>query len=203
VRTLLQARRDTLTGDRASATLRARCAAPGARAAGRAARWRGRLAPLALAAGVVLVVGGASLYELTLRSTRVMAAELTADHMKCFAMNAVLGTRQAAGVVESSMATRFGWHPQLPDADRLGLQLVGARPCLYGEGRVAHIMYRHDGRPVSLFMLPRSTRPEEVLEVMGHEAAIWSSHDRTFVLIAEEPRPDVQRMAALMRASVR
>src|SRR5262245_15503535 len=49
--------------------------------------WRARLAPLALAASLVLVVGGAFVYQVTDASARVMAAELTADHVKCFAMN--------------------------------------------------------------------------------------------------------------------
>ncbi len=48
------------------------------------------------------------------------------------------------------------------ESERAGLELVGARPCLYGEGRVAHIMYRHHGVPVSLFMLPHSARAQEV-----------------------------------------
>ncbi|MGE5242822.1 MAG: anti-sigma factor family protein [Betaproteobacteria bacterium] len=202
VRTLLRSRRAALGVASAPAALRARCAAAPAAAAGRGslAAWRARLGPLALAASLVLVVGGAFVYELTDRSTRVMAAELTADHMKCFALNNVLGTHQSATAVEGAMLSGFGWRLRVP-ADT-GLQLVGARPCLYGEGRVAHVMFRHDGRPVSLFMLPGSTRPEEVLNVLGHEAAIWSSDQRTYVLIAEEPRAEVQQMAAVIQAGL-
>src|SRR5262245_58220762 len=43
--------------------------------------WRRRLAPLALAASLVLFVGAAFLYQLTVSSTHVMAAELAIDHM--------------------------------------------------------------------------------------------------------------------------
>jgi hypothetical protein len=64
-------------------------------------------------------------------------------------------------------------------------------------------MYRHHGVPVSVFMLPASVRPQEVLEVMGHEAAVWSSGQRTFVLIAREPRQDVERLASFVQASLR
>src|SRR3954464_8814410 len=39
--------------------------------------WRSRLAPISIAAGVILVLGGVGLYEATDRSTRVLAAELT------------------------------------------------------------------------------------------------------------------------------
>ena len=133
-----------------------------------------------------------------------MVAELTADHVKCFAMNAVLRTHQATEAVEGSMASGFSWDMRLPEsAEREGLELVGSRPCVYGEGKVAHIMYRYHGRPVSLFMLPRTTRAEQLVEVFGHEAAIWSVGDRTFVLIAREARSEVERMAAFVHAALR
>jgi hypothetical protein len=52
-------------------------------------------------------------------------------------------------------------------------------------------------------MLPDSVRPQELLDVMGHEAAVWSSGGRTFVLIAREPRDEVERMASFIQASLR
>jgi anti-sigma factor RsiW len=163
-----------------------------------------RLVPYALAASLVLVVGGAFVYQATDQSARVLAAELTADHVKCFAMNRALGTQEGPAAVESSMASGFDWRMHLPaDPARAGLELVGSRPCLYGEGKIAHIMYRHEGRPVSLFMLPKSARTEELVEVLGHEAKIWCVGDRTFVLLAREPRRDVERMASFVQAAMR
>ncbi len=208
VRALIQARKPALVSECASTALRERCAKARARqtAAGgdavHVARWR--FGPLALAAALVLFVAGTFLYQMTAASSRVMAAELTADHVKCFAMNRVLGTHEEPMTVAASMASHFGWTLRLPaDPERAGLELVGARPCLYGEGRVAHLMYRHHGVPVSIFMLPGSIRPQELLEVMGHEAAIWSEGQRTFVLVAHEPREEVERMAAFVQASLR
>lgn len=211
VRAIVHTHKPLLQRECASSTLRKACAGLTARTMPTAAEawpperaWRVRLAPFALAASVVLLVGGAFVYQVTDRSTTVMAAELTADHVKCFALNTLLGTHQALSVVESSVAGSFGWQARLPaDAERGGLELVGERPCLYGEGRVAHIMYRYHGHPVSLFMLPHSTRPESLTEVMGHECAVWSSGNRTFVLIAREPRDDVARMASFVQASLR
>jgi len=163
-----------------------------------------RVAPFALAASLVLVVGGAFLYQATAQSARVLAVELTADHLKCFAMNSALGTHQMAAAVESSMASGFDWRMHLPDnPSRAGLELVGARPCLYGEGKIAHIMYRHQGHPVSLFMLPKTARAQQLVEVLGHEAAIWCVGNRTFVVVAREPRPEVERIASFVRASLR
>lgn len=218
VRELVAARRPALGADRPSAALRMACSqlavkgphpVSAARRAPQPARaglpWRMRLAPLALAASLVGIVGGAFVYQATERSTRVMAAELTADHVKCFALNGVFGTHHEANLVEQSMLTGFGWRMRAAaqQFEDVGLRLVGSRPCLYGEGRVAHIMFRHEGRPVSIFMLPKAVREEELIKVMGHQAAVWSVGGRTFVLIAREPRTEVERMASMVRSSLR
>jgi anti-sigma factor RsiW len=220
VRNLVQARQRGLCRA-APPFLRAKCskiaaqvnayAAPGTLAPGTGApgtlapraSWTSRLAPMAMAASLVTVVGGAFLYQATHRSARVMAAELAADHIKCFAMNAAFGTHEKASAVESSMLSSFDWRMHLPaDPSRAGLELVGARPCLYGEGRIAHIMYRHEGRPVSLFMLPNTERTQGLVEVLGHEAAVWCANNRTFVLVSREPKQDVERLAAFVQSSL-
>ena len=204
VQALIRARRPALKAGVSPPLLRVRCASLSSQAASSAV-WRVRLLPFALAASLVVIVAGAFLFELTEWSTRVLAAELTADHLKCFrVLNNVLNTRQTSGAVEASMASGFDWPMRLPEhAERIGLELVGARPCLYAEGLVAHIMYRHNGSPVSLFMLPRGTRAEEAVEVMGHQTKIWSVGGRTFVLIASEPRAEVERITAFVQAALR
>jgi anti-sigma factor RsiW len=171
----------------------------------RAASVRTQVAPLAAAASLVLIVGGAFVYQLTSSSNRVMAAELAADHVKCFALNGLLHTHDDAATVESSMLSGFGWQMRVPDrASTAGLELVGSRPCLYGEGKIAHIMYRdrRTGEPVSLFMLPRTARTEEFVQVLGHQAAIWCARDRTFVLVAHEPKAEVERMVSAVQAGL-
>jgi anti-sigma factor RsiW len=212
VRDLMHERKPALCHSHAPAILRSHCAAAArfntaatkSRASDVAPRgWTAWLAPLGAAASLVVIVGGAFLYQATAQSSHVLAAELAADHMKCFAMNAVLGTHQSPDTVQSSMASGFGWNMRLPlGAEREGLELVGSRPCLYGEGKIAHIMYRHNGQPLSLFMLPRTERPEQLVETLGHECAIWSSQDRTFVLVSRESRADVQRLAEYVHASM-
>jgi hypothetical protein len=162
-----------------------------------------RLGPVALAASLVIVVGGAFVYQATDKSARVMAAQLVADHAKCFAMNSALGTLQSASVVEQNMGSAFDWDVHLPDQPiRAGLELVGARLCIYGGGKIAHIMYRHEGAPVSVFMLPKTMRAQEFVEVLGHEAAIWCENNRTFVVVAGEPRRNVEQIASFMQASL-
>jgi anti-sigma factor RsiW len=166
--------------------------------------WRRRLAPLAAAASLVLVVGAAFLYQLTVSSTHVMAAELALDHMKCFALNGALHTHDEASAVESSLLTGFGWKVRLPAEPRQeGLELVGSRPCLYGEGKIAHIMYRRAGEPVSIYMLPDTARTQEVVQVLGHRAAIWCDGKRTFVVLAKQPQQEVERIASWVQASMK
>jgi anti-sigma factor RsiW len=207
VHALISTRRSALGGDAVPPALRARCALLGRHATPllRTPTRRARATGFALAAGLVLVVAGAFVFEATGRSTRVLAAELTADHMKCFrVIDSGFGAHQGPQAVESSMASSFGWQMRLPEhAERAGLELVGARRCVYGQGVVAHIMYRHNGNPVSIFMLPKRARPEELIEVMGHQAAIWSVGDRTFVLIAREPRAEVERMTSFVHTALR
>jgi anti-sigma factor RsiW len=222
VHELMRERKSALCHGHAPAILRGRCAAAarfstvgtkspahadGANA-GHATRFGRRawswIAPLSAAASLVAIVGGAFFYQATAESSHLLAAELAADHMKCFAMNAVLGTHQSIETVQSSMASGFGWNMRLPvGAEREGLELVGSRPCLYGEGKIAHIMYRHNGEPLSLFMLPRTVRPEQVVETLGHECAIWSSEDRTFVLVSRESRADVEKLVQYVNVSMR
>lgn len=219
VRELIRARRTSLAVPSAPEGLHAKCAraaqAPPAVVDGRfgdAQRgavpltWRARLAPLAVAASLVLIVGAAFLYQLTTSSTRVLAAELTADHLKCFAVNGVLRSHDDRSTVESSMLSWFNWSVHLPEEPANGsLELVTGRPCLYGVGKVAHIMYRdrdHD-EPVSLFMLPKTERAEQVVKVLGHEAVIWCANNRTFVLVARRPKAEVERIASYVRAALR
>jgi anti-sigma factor RsiW len=203
VRTLIQSRKAALDAPRAPQALHAKCSEIARLTPGAPTSWRARLTPYALAASLVAVVGGAFLYQATDKSARLLAAELTADHVKCFAMNRVLGTHQATAAVESSLASGFGWRAHLPeDPARAGLELVGARPCLYAEGKIAHIMYRQNGNPVSLFMLPNTARAEQLVEVLGHEAKIWCVGNRTFVLVTRQTKPEVERLASFVQAGL-
>jgi anti-sigma factor RsiW len=227
VHDLLQARRKALGMACAPPALHARCAAHAWRRPGASTRTgtpsteaaparpevtpgregsRWRFAPLALAASLVLIVGAAFLYQLTASSSRVMAAELAADHLKCFAMNDVLHPHQTAATVESSMLSGFGWRMHVPSSpSATDLELIGSRVCVYGDGRVAHIMYRHHGEPLSLFMLPEALRAqeEEIVQVLGHRAAIWCDGERTFVLVGHQPKEEVELMARVVRTAMK
>jgi anti-sigma factor RsiW len=207
VRDLMSARRPALTAEGAPPALQAQCREIANRAlpppaVRQPAAWRWM--PLAVSGALVTLVAVAFLYQATHYSARLLAAELAADHVKCFAANRVLGTHDEPAAVESAMLSAFGWPLHLPAAlQESGLELVGGRRCLYGEGKIAHLMYRERGRPVSIFMLPRRSRPEELVEILGHEAVIWSAGDRTFVLVARGSRAEVEQMALVAKAALK
>jgi hypothetical protein len=174
----------------------------------RSASWlrSGRVARVAVAAAVVLAAGAAIVYQATQSSVGLLAAELMADHVKCGLINGAVGTAHSEAAVEHWLSSAFGWQADLPDApEREGLELVGSRTCLYGRGRVAHIMYRdirHEGKLVSVFMLPGQVREAALVDALGHEASVWSDGRRTFVLLAREPRSEVARLASFVTASL-
>ncbi len=183
-------------------------AATAAAAVGARRAWRDRR--LAVAAMFLLVVGGAVAYRATVGATRAMAAELTADHMKCFMVNNVLHTHESVAEVEAYLRSGFDWQATLPEhepapapAPHEDLEVVGARPCFYEHGKVAHIMYRHRGLPVSIFMLPGVEYERNLVHTLGHDAVIWADAGRTFVLIAKAPRADVEKIATMVQASLR
>src|SRR5262249_6160241 len=118
-------------------------------------------------------------------------------------MNGTLGMYRPAAAVEQNLSAAFDWPIHLPDHPlTAGLELVGARLCMYGQGKIAHIMYRHQGKPLSVFMLPKTMRAQDFVEVLGHEAAIWCANNRTFVVVAREPRRDVEQVASFVQASL-
>lgn len=213
--TLLRGRRSELRQTPAPAALRARIR-PDAAASPRivpftaaaavvtpARRPSWRLSRLAAAAMFLLVIGGAFVYRATVGATQAMAAELAADHVKCFMMNTVLRTHESIADVEAYMRSGFDWAAELPEhVEHEGMQLVGSRPCLYEHGKVAHIMYRHKGVPVSIFMVPGQVHRDELVHVFGHDAVIWSDAHRTFVLIAKASPEEVEHVASFVRASL-
>ncbi len=51
-------------------------------------------------------------------------------------------------------------------------------------------------------MLPRRARAEELVDVLGHGAAIWSVGDRTFVLVTRASPAELERMATFVKAAL-
>jgi hypothetical protein len=62
---------------------------------------------------------------------------------------------------------------------------LAVRRCLYGDGFAAHVLYRVNGEPVSLFIMPGLARQAAELGVLGHDAMVWTQGDRTYMLLGE------------------
>jgi anti-sigma factor RsiW len=177
----------------ASETLRARCAdhaRPVALPPASTSRLSGvrRWAPLSLAATLLLAVAGAFFLGLN-NKVQALAAQLTLDHVTCFQFAPErLGHADAAAAAREWTA-RQGWAIQIPASSaREGLELLGIRRCAMSSGRVAHVMYKWKGEPLSVFVVPRPLRrmrdPQEMVEKFGHEAVMWTDRDRTYVILA-------------------
>jgi hypothetical protein len=102
--------------------------------------------------------------------------------------------------VQHRLAERYGFHARVPpSAPNERLRLVGARRCLTAEGTNAHILYRVDGRPLSLYLVPDDSRAAATLDVLGRDAVVWSGDNGTYVLVGEHGRGDAERVASYMQ----
>ena len=164
--------------------------------------WTGRFTAFAAAAMVVLTLGAVLLPVATVRSTALLAAQLALDHLKCFTIEGDADGRpitkeQAEATLRSDFDLTVAVPPSLPQEQ---LELLAVRRCLYGDGRAAHLMYRLNGEPLSLFVVPGLARPAAELSLFGHEQVVWTSGERTYMLVAGAGSGDaLARVASYLR----
>jgi len=194
-RQLLRACADRLRTGEVPDALRSRCQELSRRSAA-SHLWSRRFVRLA-AAAVVVIVTGSLLSFVTRQSDALLAAQLTADHVKCFALFGPHDGRTLdAAQAQQMLQQRFGMDVHVPPASPSGgLELVNARRCLYAEGRVPHLMYQANGQDISLFVLEGESRPPAEFTAFGHHTRIWSRGDRTFVLITPSSEATVAEAA--------
>ena len=194
-RTVLRDRAATLRQQALPPGLRSRCEALAREHGSPATRgWTGaftlrslapRLLPASLTAILIVFTSTALISLATQRSDTLLAAQLTADHAKCFKLFAGEGSATAdAARLEQMLADRYGWDVHVPPSSpAAGVELVGARRCLYADGRIPHVMYRVNGRNVSLYMLEGVERRDADVTSFGHRSRIWSRGATTYVLV--------------------
>lgn len=156
-----------------------------------------RWTAVAAAAGVVLAVSGGAVWA-TGQSSVLLAAQLTLDHLKCFVID---GDDRADGLTpadgQAHFHDDFGMDVTLPTPSGDGrAKLVSVRQCLYGQGWVAHALYRVDGGEVSLFVLSGRHR-DGALDAFGRHADVIARGDRTFVVVAPSGVPQVAQALGL------
>lgn len=168
--------------------------------------WGGRMAAFAMASVFVLTIGAVLLPVTTMRSTVVLAAQMALDHLKCFTIEgdadgAPLSKPQAEEILKREYRLEVVVPPSLPD-DRL--ELMAVRRCLYGDGLSAHLMYRLNGEPVSLFVIPGLSRPDAAFSMFGHDQVVWTEGDRTYMLVARGGlRDNLARLAPYLRSEAK
>jgi len=157
--------------------------------------WAAAAAVFVLATGTLVVAG---------RTTTVFAAELALDHLKCFALFENASRTPDPESLSRQLGQAYGWRLKVPgDARALELRLVGGRRCFSTDGRVAHILYRHGGRPLSLFFVPGGeARAAATIDTLGHEVIMWPHGGMTVVVMAREPREQLARVADYFKRAV-
>jgi anti-sigma factor RsiW len=208
VRAVVAACRPSL---RASAPddLRARCAAH-ARTAPPKPSIVGRLAerrwvPLSVAATLVIAIATAFIIGVN-DKVEALAAQLTLDHIKCFQLAPERLAHTDAATAARDWNDKQGWAIDVPaSSSSEDLELLAVRRCAWTHGRVAHVMYTWHGHPLSVFVVPRTVSGasdrQEFVEKFGHEAVIWSSKDRTYVLLARGGPAELAPVVGYVRAN--
>ena len=207
-RTLVCSKRDSLRAT-APGGLRERCAAQqmaARRSTGAIARrsWVpvSLAASILLAAGLFLVFGWGS-------SVETYAAQLSADHLKCFQFARAEASSGDLTSIGYNWQRNNGWGLKIgAPSPAEGLQLLGIRRCGSTRGRVAHILYKWRGEPVSVYVLnsrfdhaPDAAHGHDVIR-LGEHAIVWTDHDRTYAVVADRRLGDLPRVAAYVRRSI-
>jgi anti-sigma factor RsiW len=162
--------------------------------------WRWLVSAAALVVlGVVI-----SLPTLTRQSNALLAAQLSADHMKCFTVFTPRdSTGREAAAAERQLAAH-GWEMHVPPSSpEHDLQLLGVRRCIYAEGAVPHVMYTLRGRPMSLYFLDSGARQAAVMDSFGQQCRIWQRDGRTFVLVASADAGSLDSVASYVEQEAR
>ncbi len=192
IRDVIQTRASRL-GDRTSAALKARCVAatpesPTAPGVQSSQGWyqsaRGWV-PLSMAATVLLAVGAVFFVGQDQKLEAAFAAQLAIDHDRCFQdldpATAEIDEQQAQRV----LARDFGLDVAVP-AESDDFDVVDVRICLYDGGQMAHLLCEWRGERLSLFIVPDRTDREHDLEIVDHDAVIWSQNENSYVLVTEK-----------------
>lgn len=146
---------------------------------------RSRLSAFAAAAAVVLAVVG-TLSWATGRSSVLLAAQLTLDHLKCFVIDGEDHDHpMSTAAAQTAFHQQFDMDVHLPEPPPGSLaRLVSVRQCLYGAGWIAHALYRVDGEAVSLFVLSDEAASPAAVEAFGRHAEVLVRGRTTYVLVA-------------------
>lgn len=135
---------------------------------------------------------------------QALAFQMTIDHMTCLRFGKTSARMNPVAAAREWQAT-FGWSLTVPpSSEPADLELRAVRRCAVMDGRVAHLMYRWHGEPLSVYVLPKAAidGPAEV-ERFGHDSVMWSQSGRTYVVLASaRTRADLEGVVRYVRENV-
>jgi anti-sigma factor (TIGR02949 family) len=154
-------------------------------------------APVSLAATLMLAFAGVLVFGLVSGRGTALAAQLAEDHLRCLR---AVSRRVAADPAQ--MADRWqksrGWFVKVPPSSQSDdMEFIALRRCFHGNRQeLAHALYRHRGRIVSLFIFPDDSARRANLEIMGQRELIWSQGGRSYAIVADGDAADVHALKA-------
>jgi anti-sigma factor RsiW len=202
---LLRSRCQSLRGC-APDTLRYRCAAQRQPRSSRPGFLRRPWLSLSLAATGALAVAVLVLFTLG-SSVETFAAQLAADHHKCFQFPPGALSSDPAALSRDWLEAN-GWPLRIAPSSPPELELVGMRRCGTTQGRLAHLLYKWHGTPLSVFVLDRSVEGAGGLDShdgpyvgrsLGEQEIIWSARGRTYAVVSRMPQDELRTVAMYVR----
>jgi anti-sigma factor RsiW len=159
-------------------------------------------ASIILATAVFLVFGWGS-------SVETYAAQLAADHLKCFQFPPDPSSAHDITLVGKTWQETAGWALKVAaTTPSEQLELIGVRRCASSRGRVAHVFYKWRGEPLSVYVLnhrfdraPDAAHDHD-FNKLGEHAIVWTEHERTYAVVASRHLSDLHHAAVYVRRSV-
>jgi anti-sigma factor RsiW len=160
------------------------------------------VASLLLVAAVFLVFGWGS-------SVETYAAQLAADHLKCFQFPPDATSAVDVTMVAKTWQKTAGWPLKVMAASASEqLQLLGVRRCGSSRGRLAHLLYKWRGEPLSVYVLnhrfdraPDAAHDHD-FNKLGEHAIVWTERERTYAVVASRRLTDLHDAAVYVRRSI-
>jgi hypothetical protein len=154
-------------------------------------------APVSLAATLMLAFAGVLVFGLVSGRGTALAAQLAEDHLRCLRAVSRRAPADSAQMADRWQKSR-GWFVKVPPSSpRDDMEFIALRRCFHGNRQeLAHALYRHRGRIVSLFIFPDDSARRANLEIMGQRELIWSQGGRSYAVVADGDAADVHALKA-------
>jgi anti-sigma factor RsiW len=155
-------------------------------------------APVSLAATLMLAIAGVLVFGLVSGRGTALAAQLAEDHLRCLRAVSRRAPADPAQMAERWRKSR-GWFVKVPGSSQADdMEFIALRRCFHGDRQeLAHALYRHKGRIVSLFIFPDDDGQRRAnLEIMGQRELIWSQGGRSYAVVADGAAADVYALKA-------